>query len=314
MTRHLTVLLEEVVKVLTEGEWSNRKRIIVDCTLGGGGHSEAILMSDSSAYVVGFDRDQQALHRATERLKQFKDRFTGVCAPFSQISSELAKLDWSNNYPVAGIIADLGISSDQLDDAERGFSFSNEGPLDMRMNKNQVLSAASVLNTYEAHELKKVFFVGGMRKGVTQLVKEILTRRPFETTRDFADVCVKVLSRFERQGKKNPATVPFQALRIEVNKEFVELESLLEQGLEVLSPGGRLAVISFHSLEDKIVANTMRGWARKESLGRRAPGELAPERGSLLTKKAIVPTEKEILSNSRSRSARLRVFEKSFIQ
>lgn len=212
-----------------------------------------------------------------------------------------------------GLLLDLGISSDQLDDPERGFSFRYSSPLDMRMSQSDGPTAADILNTASEHELRLIFLRGGVKRPLHAILsKEIVRRRPFSTTDQLADLCAELERRPRKREAgpaRNPATLPFQALRIEVNQELAKLQSFLDLAPTYLAPGGRLAVISFHSSEDKVVTQTMRRWSRRE-LSPFPSDDRAPF-GTLLTKQAVVPSEEEIQANPRARSARLRVFERS---
>ncbi|MBP9837829.1 MAG: 16S rRNA (cytosine(1402)-N(4))-methyltransferase RsmH, partial [Proteobacteria bacterium] len=285
------------------------------------------LENNPNLLLVACDKDPEALARAEVKLEKYKERFCLLQSNFAdleQIVNSLPKafcelLSAKTKFPLFDrILLDLGISSDQLDDDQRGFSFMREGPLDMRMS-DRGLSAADVLNTYSESELRKLFLIGGVKKPYHQyLTKEIIHKRPINTTLDFAEICKKVFFKSQRKTNKqtgkshHPATVPFQALRIEVNKEFDAIKTFMSEVLDYLAPGGILAVISFHSLEDQFVTRAMRDWTEtplnptKISLKTRAT-----TLGKLLTKKAVTPTDSEIESNPRSRSARLRVFEKT---
>ncbi|MCL4133303.1 UNVERIFIED_CONTAM: hypothetical protein GTU68_050150 [Idotea baltica] len=193
------------------------------------------------------------------------------------------------------MLVDLGVSSFQLDITERGFSFRNDAPIDMRMDTTQALSAKEVVNDYEPIELKRVLQRGGLGADSLKVARSIVDNRPIETTGQLANICSEALRQFAPQKGRSPATVVFQAIRIEVNDEFGEIERFLDEVPSCLAPGGKLAVISFHSSEDKLVASRMRSWARRE----------------LLTSNAIIPSEEEIKRNPRSRSARLRIFRKN---
>lgn len=325
-TVHQPVLLKEVVSYIGEKIGGKEQALICDGTLGGAGHSLEMLKKYSNVFLIGMDRDLFAVLRCQQRLADFSNRCFLKQANFSDISSVVDSLPEETKYKIKkssfpkldGIVLDLGISSDQLDNAERGFSFLHDGPLDMRMNQDQSRSAEEILNTASEKELRKIFLIGGVKSLYANILAQaIIKNRPLKTTKQFANICVEVI-RPERQRKaasssrKHAATVPFQALRIAVNEEIVSIEKFMKSAIELLAPGGRLAVISFHSLEDKVVTNAMRRWTQ-------TPIEKnvyylktqPPTLGKLLTKKAVLPTMEETKNNPRSRSARLRVFERT---
>jgi 16S rRNA (cytosine1402-N4)-methyltransferase len=311
---HIPVLLQEVLEFahFACGESTSN---VLDCTLGYGGHSDEILKKIPGAYVLGLDKDKTLLEEVqNELLKKYPSRFKAYNLCFSEIG-QLKGLKLENGSTLSEcnfILADLGISSIQLDDPYRGFSYKSDGPLDMRMNTSQELTAEIVLNTWEERPLFLVFAEGGVGSLSKILAKEVIARRPLKSTRDFKAICEDVFKRDrkrKKQGSSNsPATVPFQAIRIAVNNEFSSINQLLTQSISFLAPGGCLAVISFHSLEDKLVARAMRWWSSMRSKG------LHPEDlplGTIRTRKAIEPGEEEIKLNSRSKSARMRVFERN---
>jgi 16S rRNA (cytosine1402-N4)-methyltransferase len=287
----------------------------LDCTLGGGGHAEALLRSNPELRLFGVDRDPAAIERVAKRLAEHSSRSSFVHADFSDVTeafqSQLAEEGLAGYH---GILADLGVSSFQLDQAERGFSFAKKGPLDMRMNTEQSLSAATVVNEYAFPQLAGVFLRGECGALSYPLAKAIESSRPHLDTLGLADVCSRVAEKHRRGAPKkrsHAATLPFQAIRIEVNGELRSLEKFLAQIPECLLPGGRLAVISFHSLEDRFVARTMRSWSREPQELRHLPEPTESQTlGRLLTKKALTPSNLELEQNPRSRSARMRVFER----
>ena len=311
---HRAVLLSEVLQALEPSVAGTEETLVFDGTVGGGGHSEALLESSPKVCLLGTDRDSEALARAARRLERFGDRFHLAHTDFTRFREAWAHAperfrqrsgQADNEEPkFQRMLLDLGISSDQLDTPGRGFSFQSDGPLDMRMDSTRGMTAAEFLNTASERDIKIAFLRGGVDRGLAvRLAREIPRRRPLNTTRDFAELCSR-LNRPRRGEKfKNPATLPFQALRIEVNKEFDLIERFMEIVPGSIAPGGRLAVISFHSLEDKFVTRAMRTWSRPGLIGE------APF-GRLLTKQAVVPGEAEIAENPRARSARLRVFER----
>lgn len=322
-TVHEPVLLDEVIRALLPPERENFRGLFLDCTVGGAGHARALLASSKQLYLWAMDQDEAAVTRAIDLLRPFGDRAIVVQGNFGELDDAIGKLREmakqllppdlaaeSGQPRFDGVLADLGYSSDQLEDPTRGLSFQAEGPLDMRLDRSRTLTAETILNEYEPRELRQVFQRGGLRSGADALARKVITARPLRTTKQFAALCEEVLHRPRRTAGSHPATVPFQALRIAVNAEFEVLRSFLGRVLEYMRPGARLAVISFHSLEDEIVAGTMRGWEQEGRLpGLPVAGDDAGI-GRLLTRKATVADEDEVRRNPRSRSARLRVFEK----
>ena len=283
---HLGVMVSEVV------EWLRVEPggLYVDCTLGAGGHARAILERLSGGRLIGIDRDPRAIAGARERLAAFGDRIEYVRSSYSELGSVLggARAD--------GIVADLGLSRDQLEQADRGFSFQADGPLDMRFDPEQELTAEYILNTYGEKPLSDLIYRYGEERGSRRITRAIVRARPLTGTRQLAAVIERAAPRTSR-GRIHPATRTFQALRIAVNDELGELERLLEAAPPLLAPGGRLVMISFHSLEDRLVKHALRRWAGQ--------GVLA-----ILTKHVIRPGEQEVLANPASRSARLRAAER----
>lgn len=281
-----------------------------DGTIGGAGHAAAILAGISpSGWLYGCDRDGAAVEEAKARLAEFEGRFEIRQGNFADLA------DWVPPESCDGVLLDLGVSSPQLDFAERGFSFQAEGPLDMRFDRGQTMTACSLVNEASAEELAKIFFeFGGERESrrfARAIVKDRQTR-PFKTTRQLAELIERLSP---RGGKKtHPATRVFQAVRIAVNDEIGSLKRVLDGALKILKRGGRLAVITFHSLEDRIVKDFGRARARDYTFagGVDVPELREPRAPELkiLTRKAIQPGAAEIAKNPRSRSAQLRVFEK----
>ncbi len=300
---HESVLLQEIIAYLAPAP---DKRIL-DLTLGGGGHSEALLAA--GATVIGLDQDPVAIAHATSRLRCFAAQFSalrGNFRDFPEILSEIqvGKLD--------GILADLGVSSKQLDDPQKGFSFMHDGPLDLRMNPDAILSAADIINDSPVEELQRILIDYGeepqARRIACALVKQ-RSQKAILTTAQLADAVSTVCP---RKGHKHPATLTFQALRIAVNDELGALEDLLEAAPAWLKPGGRIAIISFHSLEDRLVKRAFQRYAAKEI---DKPNWPMPKKNpehffTLLTKKPVDPQADEVQRNPRSRSARLRVAER----
>lgn len=299
---HESILLDEVVRFLEPGE----DRLIVDGTLGGGGHTEALLQQ--GATVKGIDRDPDARIYAQERLARFGDRFEAIDGCFGDLPDLVEKGGWGG---LDGILLDLGVSSHQLDVGERGFSFRFDGPLDMRM-ANEGRTAADLVNTWSEADLRQLFWDLGEEKSSRKITAWIVAEREkalFETTLQLADGIEKLLG---RRGRTHPATKVFQALRMEVNDELGELRRFLAVAPDLLKPGGRLAIISFHSLEDRLVKTAFRDGSqveidRPEWPAARPNPDLCYR---LLTRKGIAPGKIEIQKNPRARSSRLRVVEK----
>ena len=324
MFEHQSVLLDPVLEFLAVP--STERAVLLDGTLGGGGHSSALLERNPGLRLVGIDRDPDARAASAERLKGYGARVRIVAGTFGEavrivndLAEERCEAFAGTSFPKCDrVLLDLGVSSPQLDRAERGFSFQFDGPLDMRMSQEGE-SAADLLNERSELELRRLFIEGGLAAHeATRLVREVVKERPITTTRGFAGVCERALAQrmHARRARglkaQNPATVPFQALRIAVNDEFGEVKRFLESAQSLLAVGGRLGIISFHSLEDELVTRAMRTWSREV----RAPkalgaGIITSAFGTLLTKHAVVPTESEAESNPRARSARFRVFERT---
>jgi len=297
-SQHIPVLVTEVVDLLRAREGGT----FLDCTFGGGGHSRAILDANQDNIVVAIDRDQFAIDRGSAMIEAFGSRLQLFCAAFSEISEVIP----AGRY--RGVLADLGTSTDQLFDS-RGFSFRDEVPLDMRMDSSQDLTAAQVVNGYSLPELRKVLQRGGIRQNADRLAKAIVDKRPFDSASSLSE-CVEQAIGYRARGKSaHPATVVFQAIRIEVNQEFLEIESLLEQLSDLLDQSGRFVCISFHSLEDQIVTKKLRSWEGRDFSALDASTGNPQALGKLVTRKAVVATEAEQARNPRSRSARLRAFE-----
>ncbi len=281
-----------------------------DGTLGGGGHAAAILAASSpTGWLYGCDRDGAAVEAAQKRLSEFAGRFELRRANFAELA------EWIPAASCDGVLLDLGVSSPQLDVAERGFSFQHDGPLDMRMDCRQVLTAAGLINSAGEEELAKIFWELGGERDSRRFARAIVharAQRPFETTRELADLIERLSPR--RGRKAHPATKVFQALRIAVNDEIGCLEKGLTAAMKVLAPAGRLAVITFHSLEDRVVKDFGRARARDYTFtgGMDVPELREPRSPELkmVTRKPVKPGKAELADNPRSRSAQLRVFEK----
>ncbi|MBD2020681.1 16S rRNA (cytosine(1402)-N(4))-methyltransferase RsmH [Leptolyngbya sp. FACHB-36] len=279
---HIPVLGQEAIAGLAvhaDGRY-------LDATVGGGGHSALILDAAPNVRVTAIDQDEQAIAAAQAKLAQFGDRVQFVRSNFANYAPGAETFD--------GVLADLGVSSAQFDIPDRGFSFRHKAPLDMRMDQRQHLTAADIINTWSDKQLADVFYTYGEERLSRQIARRIVERRPFETTTDLAETIAHSVPRSYRYGRIHPATRVFQALRIAVNRELEVLETFLAQAPTWLNPGGRLAIISFHSLEDRIVKHRLR---ESEFL-------------TVLTKKPIIPQDDEIELNPRARSAKLRVAER----
>ena len=303
---HEPVLLEEVLEALSPVSGG----LYVDGTVGGGGHSAAILEACSpEGRLVEFDRDDWALEAAAKRLARFGNRLELHREAFAGLAKLLVK------RPCDGVLLDLGVSSPQLDEAERGFSFQSDGPLDMRMDRRQPVTAEHLVNELEPEELAEIFWkLGGERKSrrIARAIVEQRSMQRLESTLQLAEVVERACPR--RGARTHPATGVFQALRMAVNDELGQVERGLEAGWSVLKPGGRMAVITFHSGEDRAVKKFSRDLARPYTVrGEVDLPELREPREPLareLSRKAIKPSEEELARNPRSRSAQLRVLEK----
>lgn len=306
--KHISVLLEESVKALDIEE----DGVYVDGTLGGGGHSYRILAQCPKTALIGIDRDPEAIEAAKKRLNEFSGRVTFVNRNFSEIKDILNELGIEF---INGAVLDLGVSSYQLDNVGRGFSYMNNAPLDMRMNRSDDLSAYDVINRYSLDELTRIFFEYGEEKWSRRIADFIARERekkPIETTFELVDIIKAAIPKKARLDGGHPAKRIFQAVRIEVNGELRILETAIKDFIDVLAPGGRLAVITFHSLEDRIVKQTFAALAKGCTCPKEFPVCVCGKKPQirLLTRKPIEPGKEEIENNSRSKSAKLRVAEK----
>lgn len=303
-TPHQPVLYHEIIHALQP----KSPGFYVDGTVGAGGHARGILEACApDGRLLGLDLDPQALALAGETLAAYQPRFHLLQASYAALDSVLLQLGWP---PVQGILLDLGLSSMQLDHPERGFSFLHDGPLDMRFDPRQPVSAADLVNTLPEAELADILYRYGEERNARQIARAILQARPVQTTRQLAAVIEAVSPR--RGDRLHPATRTFQALRIAVNRELDAIQSALPQAVAALAPGGRLAIISFHSLEDRLVKEFFRRESRDCLCPPRQPvctcGHVATLKE--ITRKPVTPTEAEIKQNPRARSAKLRVAEK----
>ncbi|GAB4434305.1 MAG: 16S rRNA (cytosine(1402)-N(4))-methyltransferase RsmH [bacterium] len=287
---HIPVMLDKVLEYL-EGD---KRNLIVDCTFGGGGHSREILKRYKNVKVIGIDRDLEAIKRGERLIKEFEGRLSLFHSNFKDLPSVLKSL---HIEAVDAVLLDLGVSSDLLDDARRGFSFLKEGPLDMRMDTTSELTAEIVLNSYPRERLEKIFFEYGEERYARKVAKAICEQRKKSRFTKTTDIVKLISKTIYKSGKIHPATKIFQALRIEVNNELHSLSSFLQSLPSLLSVGGRVLIISFHSLEDRIVKVFFKE-AEKEGVLR------------IITKKPVVPEQAEVKQNVRARSAKLRVAER----
>ena len=305
---HVSVLLEECL----EGLAIKPDGIYVDGTLGGAGHSSRIAAKLTTGRLIGIDRDPVALKAAGERLAPYSDRVTLVHSNFCEIKQVLADLQIPG---VDGILLDLGVSSPQLDDAQRGFSYMADAPLDMRMNSQDSLSAHTVVNTWSQDELKRILYNYGEERYAPQIAAAICRRRaekPIETTLELVDIIRSAMPPAALREKQHPAKRSFQAIRIAVNDELGSVEKVMKDAVECLNPGGRLAIITFHSLEDRIVKIGMADAAKGCTCPPNFPVCVCGNRPKVkqITRKPIISGDEELERNPRARSAKLRVCEK----
>lgn len=309
--QHYTVMKQETV----DGLNIKPDGVYVDCTLGGAGHSEYLLQQlNENGRLYAFDQDQKAIDHAKKRLAPFveKGQVIFIKSNFRYLSEALAE---HGVRQVDGIYYDLGVSSPQLDEAERGFSYHQDAPLDMRMDQSAPLTAYEVVNEYDYHELVKIFFRYGEEKFSKQIAREIervRQERPIETTGELVEIIKDVIPAPARRKGGHPAKRIFQAIRIAVNDELGVIEDSLEQAIALLSKNGRMSVITFHSLEDRIVKTIFKEYSTAKDLPPglpMIPEEFQPELKQI-TRKPMVPSQEELEENNRSRSAKLRIVEK----
>ena len=306
---HVSVLLRECIEHLN----IKPDGIYVDCTAGGGGHSlEIVKRLTDGGRLIAIDRDEDALRAAGARLADYADRVTFVHSNYAALQSVLADLGISQ---VDGVLADLGVSSYQLDTAERGFSYMQDAPLDMRMDREQPLRAYDVVNTYSEEELRRILFDYGEEKFARNIAANIVKKRnerPIETTLELAELVKSSMPKAAREGGHHPAKRTFQAIRIEVNSELSSIPPALDAAVHALRPEGRIAVITFHSLEDRLVKQKFAALASGCTCPREFPVCVCGKKPvvRIITKKPVTAGDDELEVNPRSRSAKLRVAEK----
>ena len=307
MFKNYSVLLEEAVEGLNIKE----NGIYVDCTLGGAGHSLEILKKLTTGKLYAFDQDNVALENAKIKLSDYADKVVFIKSNFENLKEKLAE---HNVYEVDGVLYDLGVSSPQLDTPERGFSYNYDTRLDMRMDTEASISAYEIVNEYSYHDLVRIFYRYGEEKFSKQIARNIEKKReqaPIETTFQLVDIIKESIPAAKRRTGGHPAKRVFQAIRIAVNNELSVFESSLEQAIDVVKVGGRISVITFHSLEDRICKQIFNSYAKNKDIPKNLP--ILPEDSlsklKLITKKPICPSNKELEENNRSRSAKLRVAE-----
>ena len=306
---HKSVLLEETIN----GLHIKPDGIYVDGTLGGGGHTyEVCKQLDKTGRVIGIDQDEAAIEAAGIRLSGFGEKVTIVRSNYCNAKSQLHKIGIEN---IDGMILDLGVSSYQLDTAERGFSYMQDAPLDMRMDRRQTMTAKGIVNTYQQQELFRVIRDYGEDKFAKNIAKHIVLARekePILTTLQLAEIIKRAIPMKIQKTQGHPAKRTFQALRIELNKELEVLKNSLDDMIELLGDKGRLCVITFHSLEDRIVKSSFRRNENPCTCPSDFPicvcGKVS--KGKIITRKPIIPSEEELLDNPRAKSAKLRIFEK----
>ena len=307
MFKHYSVLLEEAVEGLNIKE----NGIYVDCTLGGAGHSLEILKKLTTGKLYAFDQDNVALENAKIKLSEYADKVVFIKSNFENLKEKLAE---QNVYEVDGVLYDLGVSSPQLDTPERGFSYNYDTRLDMRMDTDASISAYEVVNEYSYHDLVRIFYRYGEEKFSKQIARNIEKKRelaPIETTFQLVDIIKESIPAAKRRTGGHPAKRVFQAIRIAVNNELSVFENSLEQAIDIVKVGGRISVITFHSLEDRICKQIFNSYAKNKEIPKNLP--ILPNESlsklKLITRKPICPSNKELEENNRSRSAKLRVAE-----
>lgn len=305
---HVSILLKEVIEGLNIKE----DGIYVDGTLGGGGHSLEIVKRLKDGKLIGIDQDENALIKSRETLKEYLDKVEIVHDNYENIDKVLMDLNISR---VDGIFLDLGVSSHQFDEGDRGFSYNQDAPLDMRMNKEDKISAWNVVNEYSQKRLEEILWNYGEERWGKRIAEFIIRERKeksIDTTFELLEVIKKAIPKQVRMEGPHPGRKTFQAIRIEVNRELEVLENSIEKMVDLLNPGGRLAIISFHSLEDRIVKDTFRYLFKRCTCPPEFPQCICDKKREIeiITRKPIIPSSDEIKENKRSRSAKLRIAEK----
>ena len=307
--KHYSVLLKECLDNLN----IKPDGIYVDGTLGGGGHSYEIAKRLTTGHLYGFDQDTDALAAAGERLKEFGDKVTRIHSNYEFMKEKLLEQGVTK---VDGIMLDLGVSSFQLDEADRGFTYRvDDAPLDMRMDKDNPMTAADIVNTYSAEDLTRVLFTYGEEKFSKQIVKNIIKQReiaPILTAGQLNKIIAESIPKKAQVGQGHPSKRTYQALRIELNRELTVLEDHIDDMIDLLNPDGRLCIITFHSLEDRITKVAFKRNEDPCTCPKDFPVCVCGKKskGKVVTRKPILPSEKELEENSRSKSAKLRVFER----
>jgi len=297
--KHITVLKEEAIQYLA----IKPNGIYVDGTLGGAGHSKRILEELKDGFLYAFDQDQFAIDYAKQVLKD-DNRYEIIKSNFRHLKDELAKRHVTG---IDGLLLDLGLSSFQIDDVSRGFTYLKDTTLDMRMNQQQSLTAETIVNTYSLDELARIFYVYGEEKNAYKIARRILDQRPLKTTMDLVHICDQV----NYKEKGHSAKRVFQALRIAVNDELTVLEEVLKDAVDLLKPDGRLVVITFHSLEDRIVKHFFRDESEEDPILKKLPIPTQNQsKTEVITRKPVYPSEEEITHNPRSKSAKLRALRR----
>lgn len=304
---HYSVMLEESLQGLN----LKNDGVYVDCTLGYGGHSSEILKRVKRGFLFAFDQDAEAIEYSSKKLSEISSNFEIIKSNFEYISEELNK---RNIFKVDGILYDLGVSSPQLDEDERGFSYHHDAPLDMRMDKDKDFSAYNVVNEYSEKDLADIIFKYGEDKHAKAIAHNIVMRRslkPIKTTLELAEI-IKESYPYKERLSKHPARKTFQAIRMEVNHELDVLETSLRHALDLLNIHGRIVVITFHSLEDRMVKNIFKEVTTVDKMVRGLPNipEEYEAKYKLINQKVILPSDKELNENNRSRSSKLRIIER----
>lgn len=307
MFEHVTVMLEEAVDGLNVKE----DGIYVDCTLGGGGHSSKILSELTTGHLYAFDQDEMAIEAASKRLSAISDRYTIIHCNFKDLKEELEK---RGVYQVDGVLFDLGVSSPQFDIGERGFSYQYDSRLDMRMDQRQALDAYTIVNEYPYEKLVRILYMYSDEKFAKQIARKIEAKRkakPIETTFELVDIVKEAIPAPARRKGGHPAKRTFQALRIAVNDELNVFETALHQALDILKVGGRVSVITFHSLEDRICKNVFKEITTVKTIpGLPVLPESMEPKFKLVNRKAYQASDEEVEKNHRAHSAKLRVIER----